>query len=192
MSAGGDTPESRGRMLLEAAEIYGDRLDEHDRAISCLLSARAHLPDDLEITERLERAYLRQNKLGELTTLLDAKSRSERIGQVYFGRALGRRSRQVKSVAVLTELFRSDPRHVPAQRLARRPYSRVPIASPSSPMCCGSKRAPSRPTKRGWGLSPTLVLLEEQRGPPRARTSSRRHSSCSASRPVTSWPTKPS
>ena len=34
MSTGGDTPASRGRMLLEAAEIYGDRLDEHDRAIT--------------------------------------------------------------------------------------------------------------------------------------------------------------
>jgi hypothetical protein len=66
------TPQSaeRGELLLEAAEIYDDRLGDAERAIPLLVDARACLPDEAAIAERLERAYLRTNKKSERLALL--------------------------------------------------------------------------------------------------------------------------
>jgi tetratricopeptide (TPR) repeat protein len=74
MSANASSPEHKGRLLLEAAEIYTDRLDDTERSLAVLTQARALLPHDLDIRDRLERAYVRQNKVGELVTLYDAPS----------------------------------------------------------------------------------------------------------------------
>ena len=65
-------PAERGELLLEAAEIYDDRLNDAERAIPLLADARNCLPDELAIAERLDRAYLRTNKKSERLALLHA------------------------------------------------------------------------------------------------------------------------
>ena len=73
MAAGTAEREPRARMILEAAEIYGDRLDDTERAVTLLAQAHALSPHDQEITERLAWAYVRLNRLAELVTLLESK-----------------------------------------------------------------------------------------------------------------------
>jgi hypothetical protein len=65
-------PTERGELLLEAAEIYDDRLNDAERAIPLLADARNCLPDEPTIAERLDRAYLRTNKKSERLALLHA------------------------------------------------------------------------------------------------------------------------
>ncbi len=68
------TREERGELLLEAAEICDDRLDDPERTIGLLLQARGFVADEEEVTERLERAYVRANRSGDLGNLLDTTS----------------------------------------------------------------------------------------------------------------------
>jgi len=65
-------PVERGELLLEAAEIHDDRLNDPERAIPLLSEARSLLPDDPLIVERLDRAYLRTHRRAERLALLHA------------------------------------------------------------------------------------------------------------------------
>ena len=71
----------RGDLLLEAAEIYDDRLGDAERAIPLLAEARTCIPDDLAIVERLERAYLRTGKRSERLALLHATESTDARSQ---------------------------------------------------------------------------------------------------------------
>src|SRR5262249_13705703 len=66
LAAAATTPAARAKLLLEAAEIYDDRLDDLERAIPLLVQARAGFPANADLRDRLERAYLKQGKIGEL------------------------------------------------------------------------------------------------------------------------------
>lgn len=70
LGAATTNPVERGELLLDAAEIFDDRLNDPERAIPLLAEARTCLPDDPAIAERLDRAYLRTNKRAERLALL--------------------------------------------------------------------------------------------------------------------------
>jgi cellulose synthase operon protein C len=72
LAAATPQPTERGELLLEAAEIYDDRLGDLERAVPLLVDARACLPDEAAITERLDRAYLRTHRKSERLALLFA------------------------------------------------------------------------------------------------------------------------
>jgi tetratricopeptide (TPR) repeat protein len=74
MAANAASPEAKGRLFFEAAEIHADRLDDAERSVALLNQARALSPQDQDIRDRLERAYIRQNKVGDLVALYDATS----------------------------------------------------------------------------------------------------------------------
>jgi cellulose synthase operon protein C len=75
----------RGELLVEAAEIYDDRLNAPERAIPLLAEARTCLPDDPAVAERLERAYLRTGKRAERLALLLATETPEARSQLALG-----------------------------------------------------------------------------------------------------------
>ena len=70
---------------------------------------------------------------------------------------------QVKSVAVLTELLRSDPRHVPAQRLLATLLARTDRVAEFADVLRLQASTFETDEARVGALS-DLVLLEEQRG----------------------------
>lgn len=72
----------RGELLLEAAEIYDDRLGEAERAIPLLGEARVCLPDDETIVQRLDRAYLRAGRRSERLALLLATENADPRSQL--------------------------------------------------------------------------------------------------------------
>ncbi len=75
-------PVERGELLLEAAEIYDDRLGDAERAIPLLTEARTCMPDDMAIIERLDRAYLRTGKRAERLALLHATESADPRSQL--------------------------------------------------------------------------------------------------------------
>jgi cellulose synthase operon protein C len=78
----------RGELLLEAAEIYDDRLGDAERAVPLLAEARACIPDDPAVAERLERTYLRTGKRLERLALLQATETPEPRCQFTLGSVL--------------------------------------------------------------------------------------------------------
>ncbi len=82
LGAATTTPEERGELLLEAAEIYDDRLGDAERAIPLLTEARTCIPEDIAIVERLDRAYLRTGKRSERLALLHATESADPRGQL--------------------------------------------------------------------------------------------------------------
>jgi tetratricopeptide (TPR) repeat protein len=81
LSANTTDPTERGELLLEAAEIYDDRLNDAERAIPLLAEARTCLPDEAIVVERLERAYLRTGKRSERLALLHATESADARSQ---------------------------------------------------------------------------------------------------------------
>ncbi len=81
-------PAQRGEMLLEAAEIYDDRLNDVERAIPLLAEALQCLPDDPILVERLDRAYLRSGKRSERLALLLAQAQASRSAPATYVRDL--------------------------------------------------------------------------------------------------------
>ncbi len=75
----------RGELLIEAAEIYDDRLNDAERAIPLLVEARTCLPDDAAVVERLDRAYLRTGKRAERLALLLATESPDARSQLVLG-----------------------------------------------------------------------------------------------------------
>jgi tetratricopeptide (TPR) repeat protein len=116
MAAGTAEREPRARTVLEAAEIYGDRLDDTERAITLLAQAHALAPHDQEITERLAWAYVRENRIAELVTLLESKPEltpAEKFGMALF---LAQDRDLPRAAALLSEMLAADARHIPALR----------------------------------------------------------------------------
>ena len=81
LGAATTNPAERGELLLEAAEIYDDRLNDAERAIPLLTEARTCMPDDLAIVDRLDRAYLRTGKRSERLALLHATESADARSQ---------------------------------------------------------------------------------------------------------------
>ena len=116
MAAGIADKEPRARVILEAAEIYGDRLDDTEKAITLLAQAHALSPHDQEITERLAHAHVRLNRLAELVTLLESKPElapAEKFGMALI---LAQDRDLPRAVTVLSEVLAVEPRHIPALR----------------------------------------------------------------------------
>ena len=116
MAAGTAEREPRARMILEAAEIYGDRLDDTERAVTLLAQAHALSPHDQEITERLALAYVRQNRLADLVTLLESKPELTAAEKFTMALVLAQDRDLPRAAALLSEILCSDSRHVPALR----------------------------------------------------------------------------
>jgi tetratricopeptide (TPR) repeat protein len=72
LAAATTNPAERGELLLEAAEIYDDRLNDAERAIPLLAEARTCMPDEPIVVERLDRAYLRTGQRSDRLALLHA------------------------------------------------------------------------------------------------------------------------
>jgi len=74
-------PVERAELLLDAAEIYDDRLGDAERAVPLLAEAHTALPTEMLIVDRLDRAYLRTGKRSERLALLHATLASDPRGQ---------------------------------------------------------------------------------------------------------------
>jgi len=163
MAAVAPSTQARSQLLLEAAEIYVDRLDEIDRAIGLLVQARSLAPDDLAVAERLERVYLRQNKLGDLVAVLEGKPEKTQEDQLALGLLLGEDRDLVRASRVFAELLAANPKHVPAQRALEHTLARTErFAELASVLRLQSATFETEEARLG-ALS-ELVLIEEHRG----------------------------
>jgi tetratricopeptide (TPR) repeat protein len=163
MAAAATSPESKTRLLLEAAEIYVDRLDEIDRASSLLVQARALSPDDVVVAERLERVYERQNKVGELVALLDAKPEKTQEDQLALGLVLAEDRDIVRASRVFAELLAADPKHVAAQRSLELALGRTDRFAELASVLRLQAATFESPAARLGAIS-ELVVIEEHRG----------------------------
>ena len=151
-------PAQKALLFAEAAEIYDDRLDEIDRAIALLNQARTLLPNEEAILDRLERAYLRRGKVGDLVALLDARLASAPPGakrrlKFFLGIPLGGGQGSRTSGDALG----GDRGGGAREPGGIAPSSSTRFAAPrngrSWQRCCGAKRRRSRIRTRGSGPS---------------------------------------
>jgi len=163
MAASAGAPEARSCLLLEAAEIYADRLDEIDRSSSLFAQARTLSPDDVNIAERLERAYLRQGKLGDLVVLLENKADKTPASQLTLGLLLADDRDPAKASRLYAEILAVDPKHVPAQRALEHALARTErFAEIGSALRL--QTATFETTAARLGAISELYLIEEHRG----------------------------
>ena len=163
MAAAAPSSQARSQLLLEAAEIYVDRLDEIDRAVGLLVQARSLAPDDLAIAERLERVYLRQNKLGELVAILEGKPEKTQEDQLALGLLLAEDRDLARASRVFAELLAANPKHVPAQRALEHTLARTErFAELASVLRLQAATFESEGAR--LGAISELVLIEEHRG----------------------------
>ncbi len=110
-------PAERGELLLEAAEIYDDRLSDAERAIPLLADARACLPDEPAIAERLDRAYLRSGKKSERLALLHATESPHPRSQLALASLQVEDRDPGKAIKRLADLAHSDSSGTAALRI---------------------------------------------------------------------------
>ena len=163
MAAGTSEPEARARLILEAAEIYGDRLDDTEKAITLLAQAHNLAPHDQEITERLIWAYVRLHRLAELVTLLESKP--EMTSQEKFGLALilAQDRDLPRAAAILSEVLTAEPRHVPALRTLEQTLVRTEQYAELAAVF-RAQAATFATEEARLGAIHELVALEEHRG----------------------------
>ncbi|HEY5284284.1 MAG TPA: hypothetical protein VIM14_15945, partial [Polyangia bacterium] len=116
LAAATASPAERGELLLEAAEIYDDRLDDAERAIPLLAEARTCMPDDAGIAERLDRAYLRTGKRAERLALLHATLASDPRSQFALASLQAEDRDPAKALKRLADLIHHDATCVAALR----------------------------------------------------------------------------
>jgi tetratricopeptide (TPR) repeat protein len=163
MAAGTAEPEARARMILEAAEIYGDRLDDTDRAITLLVQARALSPHDQEITERLIWAYVRLNRLAELVTLLESKPEMTPAEKFSLALILAQDRDLPRAVTMLSEVLAAEPQHIPAMRTLEHALVRTE-QYPELAAVFRAQAATFTTEEARLGAIHELVGLEEHRG----------------------------
>jgi tetratricopeptide (TPR) repeat protein len=110
-------PAERGELLLEAAEIYDDRLNDAERAIPLLTEARTCMPDELSIVDRLDRAYLRTGKRSERLALLHATESADARSQFALASLQAEDRDPAKALKRLADLSQHDTVGVAALRL---------------------------------------------------------------------------
>jgi tetratricopeptide (TPR) repeat protein len=162
LSAAAQDPAMRGRLLLEAAEIYADRLHDADKAVALLNQARPLLPGDIEVRERLERAYLRLGKTGELAVLLDT-SRTTPGETFTLGWLLTEDRDWVRATKLLESVLAQDGHHVPALRALEHALTRTEQWPALDALLRAEGQAFETREARLGSLN-ELVYLEEYRG----------------------------
>jgi hypothetical protein len=125
LGAATTVPAERGELLLEAAEIYDDRLNDAERAIPLLVDARGSLPDDPTIVDRLERAYLRTNKKSERLALLQATETSHPRSQLALATLLAEERDPSKASKRLADLGTSEVAATAALRILEHSLRRA-------------------------------------------------------------------
>jgi hypothetical protein len=155
-------PALRGRLLLEAAEIYADRLNDPDKAVTLLNQARTALPGDVDVRERLERAYLRLNKTGELAVLLES-SRTTPGEAFTLGWLLTEDRDWVRATKLLESVMAQDAKHVPAQRALEHSLTRTE-QWPALDTLLRTQAQTFETREARLGSLSELVYLEEYRG----------------------------
>ncbi|HMJ57138.1 MAG TPA: hypothetical protein VK540_33945 [Polyangiaceae bacterium] len=163
MAAGTAERETRARMILEAAEIFGDRLDDSERAVTLLAQAHALSPHDQEITERLVWAYIRLNRLAEVVTLYESKPEltpAEKFGMALI---LAQDRDLPRAVTVLSEVLAADSRHVPALRTLEHTLVRTE-QYPELAAILRAQATTFTTEEARLGSIHELVALEEHRG----------------------------
>jgi tetratricopeptide (TPR) repeat protein len=125
MAGGAPSAEAKGRLLLEAAEIHADRLDDAERAVALLTQARALLPQDQDVTDRLERAYLRQNKLGDLVVLYDATPEKTDREKLALALLLAEERDLLRASNLLSGILAGDKGSIPALRTLEHTLART-------------------------------------------------------------------
>jgi tetratricopeptide (TPR) repeat protein len=118
-------PVERGELLLEAAEIYDDRLNDAERAIPLLVEARTCMPDEPSIAERLDRTYLRTGKRSERLALLHATESPDPRSQLALASLLAEDRDPTKAVKRLADLAHHDSAGVAALRILEHALRRT-------------------------------------------------------------------
>jgi tetratricopeptide (TPR) repeat protein len=118
-------PTERGEILLEAAEIYDDRLGDSERAIPLLTQARTCMPDEPAIVERLDRAYLRAGKRSERLALLHATESTDPRSQLALASLQAEDRDPTKALKSLADLAHQDATGVAALRVLEHALRRT-------------------------------------------------------------------
>ena len=118
-------PVERAELLLDAAEIYDDRLGDAERAIPLLAEAHTALPAEMLIVDRLDRAYLRTGKNPERLALLHTTLADDPRSQFALA-ALQAEDRDPSSALTrLAELSQHASTCVPALRMLEHALRRA-------------------------------------------------------------------
>ena len=118
-------PAERGELLLDAAEIYDDRLNDPEHAIPLLTEARTCMPDETAIVERLDRAYLRVGRRSERLALLHATESADVRSQFALASLQAEDREPTKALKRLTDLARNDSVNVAALRILEHALRRT-------------------------------------------------------------------
>src|SRR5262249_30828121 len=125
MAQSATSPEAKGRLLLEAAEIHSDRLDDTERTLALLNQARALIPQDLDVRDRLERAYIRQSKVGDLVALYDGAAEKTAGEKMELALLLAEDRDLVRASNLLQSILVEDKGHIPALRTLEHTLART-------------------------------------------------------------------
>ena len=118
-------PAERGELLLEAAEIYDDRLNDAERAIPLLTEARTCMPDEPAIVDRLDRAYLRTGNRSERLALLHATESADARGQFALASLQAEDRDPSKALKRLADLSQHEVVGVAALRVLEHALHRI-------------------------------------------------------------------
>jgi tetratricopeptide (TPR) repeat protein len=162
LSQAAQEPAMRGRLLVEAAEIYGDRLNDTEKAVTLLNQARPLLPGDADLPERLERAYMRLGKSGELAVLLEA-TRATPAEAFALGWLLTEDRDWVRAGKLLDGVLAEDSNNVPAQRALEHALTRTE-QWPALDALLRVEAETFETREARLGALNELVYLEEYRG----------------------------
>ncbi len=123
-------PYARARLLVQAAEVFDDRLDDLDAAMIALTQAQALVPSDAAVFERLVRVQERRGKPAELIPLLDkriaASAGAAKLAlQIQLADLLSRERDHAKAATVLREIVDADSRNMAALRMYEQALRRL-------------------------------------------------------------------
>ena len=130
LAGSASNPTQKGMLLAEAAEIYDDRLDDVERTVALLNQARALLPGEDVILDRLERALIRRGKTGDLVSHLDARlavapEGAKRRLRFFLASLLAEDRDLGRAAALLTEIAHEEPQNRAALRLLEHTLRRT-------------------------------------------------------------------
>jgi tetratricopeptide (TPR) repeat protein len=125
LGAATTNPVERGDLLLEAAEIYDDRLGDAERAIPLLTEARTCMPDEPAIVDRLDRAYLRVGKRSERLALLHATETADPRSQLALASLQAEDRDPSKALKRLADLAQDNAAGVAALRVLEHALRRT-------------------------------------------------------------------
>ncbi len=130
LAAMASNPHVRARLLVQAADLHLDRLDDLDAAVIALTQAQALVPADHAIFERLARVQELRGKTAEIVPLLDkrvASAEGPRMLALQFELAdlLARERDYARAASLLSEIIEKDPTNVAALRMNEHALRRL-------------------------------------------------------------------